>query len=361
MARYRKFKIGATIVLLFGLSSCEFFKTEIEYFPNDYRIVYTGRIDSSDSKNYRFDWSGVSIKTVFSGTSISMKMKDGANDYNIFVDGQLHQILRTTNDSVYIIAEGLTDRKHELLITKRTEAALGVAVFRGFILEKGKSLFKPSFVPSKKIEFIGDSFVAGFGNEGESPECSFSRETENNYLAYGPVLARRFLADYNVIAISGIGVVRNFGDSTYSENPLPNYYTKTLMHDSLDWDFNKWTPDVVIVRLGRNDFWTKPFPKSKDFINAYRKFIELIRTNYPAAEIICLCGPIRKDSHCGYIQSVVNEFALKKKDKKIHFLNMSIPFKRPDDFGCQYNPNVKGHKKIADFLEPHIKRIMKWK
>ncbi len=184
-------------------------------------IEYIGRFDFSRPGVVRFDWPGVQIKTRFSGTYCAIKLKDGNNDYNIFIDGKLTKVLRTSSDTIYTIAEDLKDNIHSLLITKRTEALNGIASFEGFILNTGDSLYPVVDQKKRKIEFIGDSFVAGLGSEGKTPDCLFSRETDNNYIAFGPVLARRLNADYSVIAISGIGIVRNDGDSTLtSKRPL---------------------------------------------------------------------------------------------------------------------------------------------
>jgi hypothetical protein len=153
-------------------------------------------------------------------------------------------------------------------------------------------------------------------------------------------------------------MVRNHGDSTRTSLiSMPNHYNKTCFNDSLEWNFSKYQPDVVIIRLGRNDYWSKPFPKRDDFRTAYLNFLKYVRRNYPKAHIFALCGPIRKDPHCDYIRSVVNEL----KDKKIYFVRLDINLKRPEDFGCQYHPNKIGHEKIAAYLEPIIREKTGWK
>ena len=160
----------------------------------------------------------------------------------------------------------LPDKITPLLITKRTEALFGVATFEGFILDGGKDLVNADDESIRKIEFVGDSYFTGFGIEGDSPDCVFSRETENSYLSFGPQLARKLNADYSIVAISGVGVTKNYGDSLRtSEYPLPYYYDRTCMNDSLLWDFSQWQPDAVVVRLGRNDYWQKPHPKREMF------------------------------------------------------------------------------------------------
>ena len=220
-----------TILLGFQLiTSCEFFEGSSHIDADDPNIEYIGRFDFSNPKSVRFDWPGVQIRTKFEGTSCSIKLKDGKNDYNVFIDGRLQKILRTTSDTIYVLANGLPNKVHTLLVTKRTEALFGSAVFDGFILDGGKDLVKTIELKKKRrIEFVGDSYFTGFGSDGDSPDCVFSRETENSYLSFGPQLARKLNADYSIVAISGVGVTKNYGDSLRtSEFPLPYYYDQNL-------------------------------------------------------------------------------------------------------------------------------------
>jgi lysophospholipase L1-like esterase len=352
----------ALLSISFLMTSCEFFEGSSYIDADDPVIEYIGRFDFSNPKSVRFDWPGVQIRTKFEGTSCSIKLKDGKNDYNIFIDGRLQKILRTTSDTIYVLANGLPNKVHTLLVTKRTEALFGTAAFEGFILDGGKDLVKTIELKKKRrIEFVGDSYFTGFGTDGNSADCVFSRETENSYLSFGPQLARKLNADYSLVSISGSGVTKNYGDSLRtSEYPLPQYYEKTLMNDSLAWNFKNWQPDAVVVRLGRNDYWQKPHPKREMFKTAYLKLLKDIRKHYPKAHIFALCSPMRKDPHCDYINSVVNEIKSKNGDKKIHFVKMDVKFNEKRDFGCEKHPNRFGHKKLADFLEPVILKQLGW-
>ena len=220
-----------------------------------------------------------------------MNVVDKHNDYNIFIDDKFINILRTTTDTVYTLAQDLENKKHSLILTKRTEARNGVAIFKGLILNRGDSLCAAFHEKRRKIEFVGDSFVAGLGSEGKSPDCRFSRETENSSIAFGPVLAKRFNTDYSIVAVSGIGVVRNAGESTgTSEHPLPYYYERDCFNDTLKWNFQKWQPDLVVVRLGNNDFWGKPYPPKTVYQTAYINFLQTIRKLYPGAVFRPACN-----------------------------------------------------------------------
>jgi len=354
------------LILLFVLawilvSSGKIYNSSSYFTADDPNIEYIGRFDFSRPRVVRFDWPGVQIGTNFSGTFCAIKLKDGKNDYNIFIDGKLYRVLRTKADSIYTLADDLEDIKHSLLITKRTEGDHSIASFEGFILNKDDSLYSIVDKKKRKIEFIGDSFVAGLGSEGKTPDCLFSRETDNNYIAFGPVLAKRLNADYSIIAISGIGVVRNDGDTILtSKRPLPYYYKRACLNDTLKWDFQKWQPDLVVLRLGNNDYWKKPYPLTNVFQKAYINFLKEIRSFYPEASILVFCEPMGKDQHCDYISSVVNELKKEIGNKKIWFEELNIILDKQKDFGCQKHPNEFGHKKIADALEPIIRKVMNW-
>lgn len=355
------FLITLYVIALLALTSCEIPETgDIE--PVDEKVKFYGRVDKKSEELIRFDWPGVYLKTAFEGTSISMIIKDGNNDYNAFIDGRFYTVITTNyQDSIYNIALGLESGIHTLKLTKRTEAFFGIAEFKGFILDPGKELVNLNSSYRRKIEFIGDSYVVGFGNVGITPDCPFSRETQNNYYAYGPMLARKLRAEYSVVAASGIGVIKNFGDTLrQSTFPLPALYDRVCMNDTVAWDFLSWIPDVVVIRLGRNDYSTIPYPTAEMFKSAYRNFLIRIRSYYPDAHIFALCGPIKKDPHCRHIRNVVNNLMREINDKKIHFVQLDVDLKRPDDFGCQWHPNIKGHMKIVDFLEPIIRKELKW-
>jgi hypothetical protein len=72
---------------------------------------------------------------------------------------------------------------------------------------------------------------------------------------------------------------------------------------------------------------------------------------------LCVMQSIEKGSSLRlYKYSVVNELKLKSGDQKIPFIKVNVSFNPERDFGCEKHPNRFGHKKIADFLEPIIRK-----
>lgn len=326
-------------------------------------IQYTGRVDFSNPKKAVFDFPAVYIRTRFTGTSCAIRLVDGNNWYNIIIDNQEPFPLQTTSDTVYQIAENLPDKSHSLIIFKRTEASVGKAVFKGFYIDKDAKLLKYNDIPERKIEFIGNSITCGYGNEGSTPDCDFSAQTENSYMSYASILARNFNADFTMIAYSGKGVVRNYGDKKpESEKPLPAYYQQTRAADNdSTWDFSRWQPDLVVINLGTNDFSTKPHPHKTTFIRAYSALISQVRRNYNNPVILCICGPFIGNPCCRWEQEIIEYYRAMQNAGDIYFVQIpKALIKNPDDLGCDAHPNIRGHKKMAAHLIPIVENIMNW-
>lgn len=341
-------------------------------------IRYSGRIDFSNPKVPKFSWSGISIKAAFEGAVCQVMISDYAsgtdatgfpnsNYFNFIIDNKRIEVIKCNKEGkqIYTIPD-LSDSVHTIEIFKRTEALIGEVEFKGFILEKGKKLIKLNApLPTRRIEFIGNSITCGYGNEGPDRDCKFSGGTENNYLAYGAITARNLNAEYHAVSFSGKGMYQNYDES--KEEVLPELYDRTLaFNPDLKWDFKKYIPDVVVINLGTNDF-AKANPDSASFVDAYLGFIKNIRVNYPNAQIICVTGSMMSDGYPvgmkalstlkKYIQVVLAESS-KRGDTKISTFNMTGQGSL--GYGCDWHPNVKQHQKNAGELTKFIKEKMNW-
>jgi lysophospholipase L1-like esterase len=323
-------------------------------------IRYTGRFDFTDPKAPSFDWPGTTIEAAFEGTWIAVRLKDGNNDYNVSVDGRPATVLRTTAETVYALAQGLSEGQHTVRLTRRTEPGWGEALFQGFILDPGRELVELWPRPERRLLFIGDSFTAGYGNEGQLG-CTFSRETQNIERTYAVMVSQELGAEYEILAKSGRGVVRNYGEPTpTSPKPMPAYFAQTKAEkEQPTWDFQRWLPDAVIINLGTNDFSTQPHPPQEVFAKGYEALIDEVRRAYPAAPIFCVAGPRMKDPANAYIQAVV-EHQRAKDGGRTHLVLIRDNLEMPKDFGCDKHPNVTGQRKMADQLKPVLSSVLGW-
>ena len=351
------------------------------YLTGDNSLIqYTGRIDFSNPEKPAFEYPGVSIKAKFQGPAIDLVLKDygtgtdqTTNYYHILIDGNLHQVLEVNDvDTIYPLTSNLSDTEHTIEVIKRTEASVGKSQFYGFQIRTGKSLLALPSKPTRKVEFIGDSFTCGYGNEvsTSSPNTGFHSVNENNYSAWGAIVSRNLAAQYHCTAYSGRGLYRN--NTATTTGILPSIYDRTLPNSASPvWNTNNYIPDVVIIHLGTNDFfpeqWSVPsMVDSTTFVNTYKTFVSTLRGYYSSAQIICVVPNSLSDNYPAgfrslgriknYIQATVDHHT-GSGDNKVHFFELNT---QTDPYGEDWHPSNATHQSMADQITPFIEGIMGW-
>lgn len=317
-------------------------------------IRFLGRWDLSGSPTA--DWSGTGIalyiEPIESNSMVSIQYGDCGSDcyfgVDVFVNGELYNVYNVVASSRIdlnlTLALGV---HHELAVIKRTEANNGDA--RGLMIVEDIFLTNVTLLSpvtaSTNILFVGDSLTAAYGVDGTYP-CDFSADTENVLHSYATLVGRELDAEVSIVAWSGKGVVRNYGDaSTTSTNPLPMYYNRTLAIDSASY----WYPvtnqmDIVVVMLGTNDYSTDPMPADEQFIYGYISFLTTIRSDYPTARIISVCAPFQRGNQCSNIAAAAQA-------SQVEYLYMPSDLVTcPELCGCDGHPNAEGQENMAKAL-----------
>ena len=198
----------------------------------------------------------------------------------------------------YELARNLSAGTHTVEIFKRIESApggapdLGKGVFNGFRIPVAGSIV-PLAPKPHRIEFIGDSITCGYGDEVSTTDPANSHYTtaaSNAYDAYGAVAARSLNAEYMAVAYSGRGVYRNNSTATQT---IPDLDGLTLPDEPSGpmWSIRAWTPDVVVVNLGTNDFYAAPTDDAL-YQSTYISFLQTLRGYYPDALFIVTTNPM---------------------------------------------------------------------
>ncbi|MDE3184539.1 MAG: electron transporter RnfD [Bacteroidota bacterium] len=330
----------------------------------DKHISYEGRIAYTPDAA-ELMWPGTSVTINFKGTGISGEFKDQdtSNYYNVILDYDSIRVIQfDTLKRMIALASGLPYGKHSLQLFKRTEWDKGKTWFYGFETYAKTKLLKPSKLPKRKIEFFGNSITCGYAIYDKEKDFPFGYY-ENNYDAYAAITARHFNAQYHCIAKSGIGIMVSWFPLI-----MPEMYNRLDPTDSTSkWDFSKYTPDVVVINLFQNDSWIVTMPDNEQFknrfgtkppdetqiINAYKKFVETIRSSYPKAQIVCMLGNMditKKGSPWpGYVEKAVAEM----NDPKI--FTYIAPYKETPG-----HPKVGEQKNLADGLIHFMNQHIKW-
>jgi hypothetical protein len=350
------------LILIVIVTGCNGQRVQTNFVKsgNDH-IRITGRI-KHDKDSVAIYWPGTSILIHFKGSALKAKLKDqfGKNYFNIIIDGDsLHYIKLGPQKQLYTLAAGLSDGNHTIELIKRNEWDNGNTWFYGFEIAGVLTDLPPK--KRRAIEFYGNSITAGYAIEnytgGDSPDSVFT----NNYYTYAALTARHYNADLYCTVKSGIGVMVSWFPLI-----MPELYDRLDPSDSLSkWDFNKVTPDLVVVNLFQNDSWIieKPDhpsfkqrfgnkrPDTKTIIAAYRSFITKIRAVYPKVPIICALGPMdatRDGSPWpGYVQEAVHE--LHDKNIYVHFFPFTNKPGHP-----RKEDNAEMAKSLINFIDGNI-------
>ena len=337
--------------------------------PDNKFIQYTGRIDFSNPQKPRLSGAGAYLQAKFKSSSCSVLLEDQnlSNNHNyisIAIDGKYQKRIKLVKDNTeYEIAKNLEDTVHTLIVCKATEAQIGYVDFLGLLCTE---ILPPEKSRERKIEFIGDSITCGMGLDISEIPCNSAQwyDQHNAYLAYGRLVADKLNADWLFSSVSGIGVTRNWN----SPGPtMPDVYDHIFLDtNSPIWDANQYTPDLVSICLGTNDFsdgdgtYKRDKLDSAKFISDYIRFIKHIRARYPHAQICCLTGPMfsgEKSARLAeYLSAIVKHMHEVENDNKVHLFKFAGSYSK----GCDSHPDRQEHEKMAEELLPFLKKVMNW-
>lgn len=333
--------------------------------PSDPAMSYLGRFDSSMVNTYRFDWPGTEIRFSLEGKKAEVLLEGGSTNYfNLFVNNRVTEVVHLPKGkSLHLHFED--EGPHHIRIQKRTEAEQGIAVFMGIALPAGNRILPYPFVKKKQIEFIGNSITCGYGTEGRNRSERFSPATENVNQSYASIIARAFDADASLIAHSGLGVVRNYGDPekvATSRDPMPKRWERVLdSEETLIWNFQQQTPQMMVINLGTNDYSTDPHPDTAVFQQGYVQLIHDVRSRYGTIPVFLIAGPLRGEPVVSIIREVIHLVRQDNPEDPLYFLEIPQTLLDPErDLGSDSHPNYHGQLKMAAHILPEISRIMDW-
>ena len=289
-----------------------------------------------------------------------MKFDDDQNNFQLIINDRAPVAINKPGKKDYVVAD-LTPGLHKARLEKISETQSSSGRFLGFYSDD-----KPAALPKRKrqIEFIGDSYTVGYGNISPSRECNNDElfNTTNSQLAFGPLVAKHFNADYQINASSGFGIVRNYNGIT-PEKSLIALYPFTLYSNNYIYT-NDWQPQVIVIGLGTNDFstqlndgerWKTREELRADYIQKYVEFVKSLQRKNPKAQFILMASDRMEGEIADQLAKVlklVKNAGVKKID--------SIIFKDLEFGGCHWHPSAKDDQLLADTLTHYLKSHKVW-
>ena len=277
--------------------------------PDHEKLSYSGRIDWSDPKEPVFVYPCTSVGMRFTGNELKVRVRNqGAywdNYLGCILDGRQTAFALPGKGiaSIKLEVKETENQEHEVLFFKRQDACHELA-FLGVELAEGAELLDMPKKPERKIEVYGDSVSAGEVSEAvefagkEDPE--HNGEYSNSWYSYAWMTARKLNAQIHDIAQGGIALLDKTGwfhapDYIGMETAWDKIHYHPQLHGDMDWDFARYTPQVVIVALGQNDSHPWDYMKEEPDGERYKLFLGKLREKYPSAQIICCTTLLEHD------------------------------------------------------------------
>lgn len=328
-----------------------------------------GRVEV-DKGSAKYSWPGVYFEGRFRGTGVGVILDDLDNDYDIAIDGATVATLVRPGRITHWVT-GLTRDVHRVRLVKRTESPWTAGVFGGFVAAPGGAILPKPHARSRQIEFIGDSYTAGYANMSGARDCTLDEvnRTTNADLSFGAITARRLNADYQVNAFSGRGMVRNYNGGEPATD-YRTYYDRALLN--IDGDVREnpgtWRPQLIVVGLGINDFSTAINPGEQwtpetlvaAYHDAYTAFIDKLRDQYGPRAIIVVSATYLYNTtvFADTAQQIVQERNARGDDRVRYWYYDSAGL---DYGGCHRHPSLHDHQVIADRLNDFITTLpLRW-
>ncbi len=334
--------------------------------PTNPLIQYVGRICYDNPERPRFTFPGTQINARFTGSSLKLWAKPKSGYFMAQIDRcePFKVALTGERDSVVTLATALPQGPHEVRLMYIIEGYELKPDFRGFVIDEEATLLPPPALPSRTIEFIGNSITCGYGNESIDKSDHFEYETENHYLSYAQLTTRNLGAMAHVVARSGIGVYRSYdGPKTGTpDNVMTTEYEYTNLYDrSEKWDFNRYQPQLVCINLGTNDLSTNNYDV-KRLKDAYKKFLRQVRSHNPQAKIVYLCGSMLGGKELEIARKTLNEVvdeARQAGDAEVYRFDFT-PSDGSIKYGADWHPSVWQHELMAAELTAFLRTLMQW-
>ena len=331
----------------------------------DSHIQYVGRVSMKNPASPMFTFPGVQIRAAFTGTSLKMVAKPKSGYFMAEIDGSkaFKVGFNAERDSVVTLAAALPAGKHSVRLMYVTEGFDRRAEFRGFIVDEGCGLVDAPQLPERRIEFIGNSITCGYGVEDIVCSDPYQDETCNHYYTYANRTVEALGAVHQVVARSGIGVYRCYDGPVSGDTINMNTeYEHTLLYDKTEqWDFSRFTPQLVCINLGTNDTSTKGADPQL-LRKGYRDLLGKVRSHYPQAKVVFLCGSMMSGDQLKSAQSAMDDVvaeAKKRGDKQVYRFDFT-PQTGSLGYGASWHPSMEQHQQMAEELIPYLSKLMGW-
>lgn len=324
-------------------------------------------------------FSGAGAEFIYTGKKLDITIVgDGASTAGnadnyarvaIYVDGErVIDDMLDEKEKTYTAFESDSEKSVDVQIIKLSECAMSTFGIKPIKLGEGEKI-EPAKAKELKIEFIGDSITCGYGVDDPDKEHHFKTSTEDVTKAYAYKTAQALDADYSMVSISGYGIISGYTDSGKKpEQTIPQYYDKlgfsynkfadSLEVAGLEWNFDNYKPDIVVINLGTNDMsYAKNELTQAEFEEGYIEFLKQVRSHNPDSYIFCTYG-VMGNTLIRNIKNVCDKYSEETGDNKVTFFTLSMQDENKNGIVADWHPSEATHEICAQRAVKTIKETL---
>lgn len=325
-------------------------------------------------------FSGTGAEFIFNGKILNITVigdyaSTAGNDENyariaVYVDGErVIDDMLDAKEKTYTVVEGSEKRSAVIRIVKLSECAMSTFGIRPLQLASDESV-TPTPKKKTKIEFIGDSITCGYGVDDPDKEHHFKTSTEDFTKAYAYKTAQELNADYSMVSVSGYGIISGFTNdgNKIPEQTIPQYYDKLGFSYNkfadkyevakLEWNFERYKPDIIVINLGTNDMsYATTDERKAEFEEGYLAFLKEVRSLNPTPYIFQtygVMGTVLEEN----IESIRRKYIDETGDEKITFIPLTMQDEEADGIVADWHPSAKTHSMAAEKVSSVIKETL---
>jgi lysophospholipase L1-like esterase len=135
-------------------------------------------------------------------------------------------------------------------------------------------------------------------------------------------------------------------------------YTRTLADDPTStWTFT-YTPDVIVIALGTNDFANGGDP-GQLFRDRYIAFVQMLRARFAQTSVVLATSPMVSGGDRTTLHTHLDAIAAALADPRVAVVDIAEQL-ATDGYGCGFHPNEVTAHKMADTVVPAIRSLTGW-
>lgn len=329
---------------MFYTNYLEFDHTMTEHFR------FLGRTIAAEA-GLPLSWSNSGIEFTFNGDRAEIHFADYECDAPVYVKAFVgHRATRfcLNGKSPKVLLDFERNGTYTVKLLRVSEGAASLYFQKVRVYGKEPKLLGAPAPKSLKLEFMGDSITAGFGDMAVREKNVFETYEQDSSRTYAYLTAEALDAELRTVCISGEGVWHSCG--TEPGLRFKNIFrlaTRTVE----GYDYTTWQPDIMVLNCGTNDVPGQTTPECMKVEGGL--LIDQVRAAYPNAEIIWLYG-MMNNKFDKPLAELIEEKS--KTDPKLHYLYVKDIYGQKNEVGAIGHPNVNASERVSKALVKLIRK-----